>query len=518
MKKIRLFIIIISLGLFLLFPQKKIYKYNISVENKIIYARVFYKGKPVDNLTKDDFILYENGKKVKILGVDIVKKRFGAEERESSSSQKYQPRFFILTFKIVDYGPYLKKGIDYIFDNIIKKEDKLMFMSEHHYFVEDHIKDKELIKKKIIKILKKESVLSRMRLNRLLSNLKSLTHAVSEYISSQNSGNKSSYQQNREFERLVLIVQRFLTLLREYKERYLTPEIDRFYYFSEYLNGIKMKKWILNFYQYEKIPIPIQIKSFMNNFIGEGLKPYNEMKALEMITELQKELDRPANFPTDEVAKLFYRGDTTFYTIILDKPKDTLNKDFYYRNVYTDLEKTLKNISFSTGGDVVLSNNVISAVNKFREKEDILYMINYIPTVKNPKIKVKMKNSEYKVKYDPNQFSDYIRNYLKRKKKENPDILIYDFKYEKNILSFSIKDFKIGEREKAGRVLVVLKITDEKGKTVYNSEKTLKSNNSEIKVKIKIKNLNKGIYYLYLDAYDLLTKKVVSRFEVLEIN
>ncbi len=518
MKKTFIFSILIILYFSSLFPQKKIYKYNVSVENKIIYARVFYKGKPVDNLKKDDFILYENGKRVKILGVDIVRKKFGSEKKSSTPIKKQSPRFFILTFKIIDYGPYLKKGIDYIFDNIIKKEDKLMFMSEHHYFVEDHIKDKDKIKEKIIKILKKESVLSRMRLDRLLSNLKSLTYAVGEYVSSQNSGNKSSYQQNREFEKLVLIVQRFLTLLRGYKESYLTPEIDRFYYFAKYLNGIKMKKWILNFYQYEKIPIPVQIKNFMDNFIGEGLRPYNEMKALEMVTELQKELDRPANFPTDEVAKLFYRGDTTFYTIILDKPKDTLSKDFYYRNVYTDLEKTLKNISFSTGGDVILTNNVISAVNKFKEKEDILYMINYIPTVKNPKIKVKMKNPEYKVKYDPNQFSDYIKNYLKRKKKENPDILINGFNYSKNILSFSIKDFKIGKKEKAGRVLVVLKITDEKGKTIYNSEKTLKSNKSEIKVKIKIKNLKNGIFYLYLDVYDLLTKKVASRFEVLEIN
>jgi predicted CopG family antitoxin len=525
MKKNILILFFISFVI-ILSAQEKVYKYDINVKNKVIYARVFHNGKLVDNLTKDDFILYENGKRMKIIGVDVLHKTFGSEEinLKASINKKYKPRFFILTFKIIDCDDYLKNGVDYLFDKVLRAEDKLMFMSEHNYFVEDNLKNKKRVKKKIMEILKRESVLSRMNLNRLLNNLKSLTFSVREYLSSQSGGMKSSYQLLREFEKLELIVQRFLVLLREYRLKYLTPDIDRFYYFSEYLNGVKMKKWIINFYQIEKIPVPTEIKDFMDKFTGgntgeQGLMASKEIKAMEMRVELERELNMPGTFPSKEVAKLFYKGDTTFYTILLNKSKETLDKDYYYKNIYTDLEKTLKDISFSTGGEVVLSNNIEKSVDSFKRKKDILYLINYMPTRDNPKLKIKMKNREYKVKYDPDQFSDYIKRYINKKRKENPDIIIDSFKFINNSVRFGVSDFKTDKMEgkQKGRIAVALKITGENGKTVFNKRKILETKGKLIKLNIKLNNISPGIYYLYLDVYDLITKKMTSKFEVIEI-
>ena len=509
------------------FSQKNIYKYSVEVRNKTVYARVFLNGKLVDNLTKDDFILFENGKKVKIDGVDIVRKKFGEEEIGAQKEEKKisQPRFFILTFKIIDYGDYLERGINYLFDRVFRENDKLMFLSEHHYFIEDNLKNKKRVKKKIIRILKRESVLSRMRLNKIISRLQSLTKSIEEVM---NFGRMNSFSMSSrasmDFEKLERTVERFLSFLREYKIRYLTPEIDRFYYFSEYIKGVKLKKWVINFYQFEKIPIPSTIKDFMEKFTGGNAEDvYSwataETKTTRMITALEKELNQPESFPADEVARLFYKGDTTFYTILLNKTRDSGDKDFYYKNIYTDLEKALKEISFSTGGDVLLSNNVVKTFEEFKKKEDIIYLINYTPTAKNPKIKIKMKDPRYKVKYDPEQFSDFIERYLNKKRKENPEILINKFKFSDNTLHFSIKDFKMKKegRKNMGKILVILKITDENGKTVYNAQKQLIARNNSIKIEIKLTTLKPNFYYLYLDAYDLFTNKMSSRFEIIEI-
>ncbi len=528
MKKIYILISLLLLTLTFLFPQKKIYKYKVEVENKTVYARVFNNGKLVDNLTKDDFILYENGKRVEINGVDIIRKTFGEEEVnwEAKKHEKYKPRFFILTFKIIDYGDYLDKGIDYLFDNIIRKDDKLMFLSEHNYFVEDNIKDKEKIKKKIKKILRRESILARMKLNRIISQLKTLTSTISDIsLSLRNTAFSTGTQSAMEMDKLERTIQRFLSFLREYRNRYLTPEIDRFYYFSEYIKGVKLKKWVINFYQFEKIPIPTAIRDFLEKFIGGNAENrYSwatvEVKSVEIKQELEKELNQPGDFPADEVSRLFYKGDTTFYTILLNKPRETGDNNFYYKDIYSDLEKTLKEISTSTGGEVILSNNIVEAVNKFKKKKDIIYLINYTPSVNNPRIKIKMKNPKYKVKYDPDQFSDFIERYLEKKRRENPEIIIDTFKFLNNSLRFSITDFKMEKdgKEKTGKLLVSLKITDENGKLAYNAQKTMKTKNNSVKINIGLGNiLKKGIYYLYLDVYDLLTKKMASRFEIIEI-
>jgi len=60
---LKLIVVLFFLFSSILYSQKKVYQYDIKVQNKFLYARVFYKGKLVDNLNKKDFILYENGKK-----------------------------------------------------------------------------------------------------------------------------------------------------------------------------------------------------------------------------------------------------------------------------------------------------------------------------------------------------------------------------------------------------------------------------------------------------------------------
>jgi hypothetical protein len=526
MKKSLIIFLILFVLLIPIYSQKKIYQYSIDVKNKIVYARVFLKGELVDNLTKDDFILYENGKKVKIRGVDIIHKTFAEEEFSLNlkSEKSFKPRFFILTFKIIDYSENLEKGINYLFNNVLRKEDKLMFMSEHYYFMEDNLNNKERVKEKIIRILKKESITARMRLNRILSRLKSLTQGIKGFIVFHTKHLFGLPLESTDFAKLEKIVERFVSFLREYKARYLTPEIDKFYYFSEYLNGVKLKKWVINFYQFEKIPIPVEIKKFIGlSSGGSGEDIYSwatvESKTTLIGTELEEELNQPGSFPSDEVARLFYKGDTTFYTILLNKSRETGSRDFYYKEIYTDLEKTLKEISHSTGGDVILSNNIIDSINKFKKKKDIIYMLNYTPKVKSPKIKIRMNNSQYKVQYDPEQFSDFIEKYLDKKKKENPEIIINNFKFSNNSLKFSINNFKMAKKrgKKRGKILVLLKIMDEKGKVAYNAKKTMLTNTNSVKIGIGLNSLKPAVYYLYLDVYDLLTKKMTSKFEIITI-
>ena len=78
MKKILLFLIIFFLVVIpFLRPQQEEepIKEKVEVVNVEVPVRVFYRGKPVDNLTKQDFKLYERGKLKEINGFYIKRKK-----------------------------------------------------------------------------------------------------------------------------------------------------------------------------------------------------------------------------------------------------------------------------------------------------------------------------------------------------------------------------------------------------------------------------------------------------------
>ncbi len=507
MKRYFTFIVIfVSFTLSICFSQKKVYQYKVNVVNKVVYARVFYNGKLVDNLSKDDFILYENGKKRKIEAIDIVHKRFGKQiiNFEGSIKKQNKPRYFVLTFDITDYGENIKKGLNYLFDDVLRESDKLMFMSRNHFFREENLEHKDRIKQKIVEILKRESILARMEQNGIFSQVRSIKQAIEEYQASQRGRNSEFFDPRK----LEMIKNKILLFVRWYKKRYLIPDIDKFYYFAQYLNNLKMDKWVLNFYQIKKIPIPKEIIEFWDKEMSRWA-----------FDPLINELNIPDDFPSEEIKKLFYKVNTTFYTFLLTKQKETLDKDYVFKTIYTDLEKTLKEISFATGGDSILSNDIVESFKKVEEEEDIIYLIYYKQLVDNPKIKIRMKNKKFKVKYDSQQFADYIKEYLEKKERENPEIKITNFLFNNNKLHFVLKDYKIEKFKEAkrGKVFVSIRIVSPDGVELFNQKKIIEPIKSITKIGIKLRSVKKGIAYLYLDVYDFLTKRKDAFFEIVEI-
>ena len=53
---------------------------------------------------------------------------------------------------------------------------------------------------------------------------------------------------------LIYFLQNYNNTWNEYKKRYLTPPLDRFYYFARYLKKVQGEKYVLNFYQFELFP------------------------------------------------------------------------------------------------------------------------------------------------------------------------------------------------------------------------------------------------------------------------
>ena len=89
-------------------------------------------------------------------------------------------------------------------------------------------------------------------------------------------------------------------------------------------------------------------------------------------------------------------------------------EDVEYKQISTELENSLREITKRTGGELVLSNKLDVALDSICEKEDVYYILTYAPA--NPdkvgKIKIKTANKKHNLIYSPDLRSGYLAGYI----------------------------------------------------------------------------------------------------------
>jgi len=86
MKKLIFFIVFIAFAIILIAQE---IQHETIVVNIEVPVRVFDRGKFVDNLTIDDFEVYEDGKLQNVVAVYLIKKNNNREKRRSHRGKIY---------------------------------------------------------------------------------------------------------------------------------------------------------------------------------------------------------------------------------------------------------------------------------------------------------------------------------------------------------------------------------------------------------------------------------------------
>jgi len=129
MKKhtILLAILVLGLTLFAQDIQEEAVAINIEVPTRVFKGKTF-----IDNLTIDDFEIYENGILQKTEAVYLVKKkeivREDTELDPEIAKEKFAPkvsRNFVFLFEIHEYLPRLGTTIEYFFDEVYTVGDSI---------------------------------------------------------------------------------------------------------------------------------------------------------------------------------------------------------------------------------------------------------------------------------------------------------------------------------------------------------------------------------------------------------
>lgn len=499
--------------------QDKDIREDVVVINVEVPVRVMYKGKPVDNLKKSDFILFEDGKPIKINGFNIVRKKISSQSIELDSKRKqfYKPRLIALVFNLVNYNKHLEKGLEHVFERILKESDKLIVLANNKLLTFNSLKGKNDIYKTVKKTLKNEGLKARINLTRYLRTVES------DLFRALNSNNRNPHYVFYD------LLKSYLQTFRDYKRDFLSTDINRYYNFSKYLERIKIEKWVISFYQIELFPklskkmgsILESIKGYIENArISQDAEVVAFSRQLEkMIMDIFKEQNADISFDSDEISKLFYKVNTTFHSILIPARIELMSQDFEYKRISTSLENNLRAITKKTGGTLLTTTDLGNAIETISEKEDIVYMITYAPESDSHhgKLEIKLKDTNYKVFYDNNVRARYLTKYLKKKAKRNRIIEISNINFKGKKLSVKLKNYKQEKSKKGKNGKININITiKEKSKVIYNESKMLMPKKKKMELTINFDWIEKGQHDLIIDIKDILTGR--TAFEYLKID
>lgn len=493
---------------------------KVEVINVEVPVRVFYKGELVKNLTKSDFTLYEGDEKQFINGFYSKRKSMSSHDvKLKPHYRKNDPnsRYIVLIFRTTDYNIELRNGIDYLFDNIIKPNDELLLF----------INDKTIsLSKSYWKIDRKDILLQMLREECIHAHQRLISYFLTIQKDLDRTQMKliedDSYSQNAFF--IIEFLRRYLTTWQEYKKKYLIPDLDKYYNFAKYLDKINKEKWIINFYQIEMFPkmkITGRLRQRIETMISQLMVARSEDSVHSQIIsrfleDIDTELNVANDFPIDEITKLMYKVDTTFHSIFMGVEKETLGQDFQFKKVSTDIENCLRELTKKTGGALITSGDLGSALHSIQNKEDLYYVLTYVP--RNPKkmdkIRITLSNKKYKLVYDDNIRADYISDYLKARNAEVPAVRLSGITFNSNKLSMTISDFFMSKNEKnpRGKLNVRVRLINGANENVFDQKRLIVAKKEEVNIAIDFESIPAATYNVIIDVSDLLTGRTAMDF------
>ena len=371
---------------------------NIEVPVRVFKGDVF-----IDNLSLEDFELYENGKLQNIEAVYLIKKK--SIEKEESQRDKeearkiYRPqvsRYFVLLFAVYEYLPKINDILDYFFDEVYLPGDTLNLATP--------VKTYNLSPKAITQNIPKEEIKKRMKL--ILRRDIRVTN-----------GTYNSLMRDLEAFALETDAENYMRTLRELQQfRYVDLSVMEG--FAGYLKAKEGQKHVFLLYQQENIPL-IGDFAEMTSANVEIYDP-TEPEGLTMASQSYiTDLLQSTTFDTEKIKNLFADSSIAAHFLYVTKPLiDNIDIDrqgsrrgLRHRDITEDVYNAFLRIAKDTGGIIESSANVSSAFQKAAFASENYYLLYYSPSAyqtdgKFRNIRVRVKGKNYRINHRAGYIAD----------------------------------------------------------------------------------------------------------------
>ncbi|MBN2345300.1 MAG: hypothetical protein JXO51_02845 [Candidatus Aminicenantes bacterium] len=367
----------------LLAGQERVHE-RIEVIYQEILVRVFDGGRPITGLKAGDFLLYEDGRPVKVAYCRELRRSLAQPENEpgTPAEAKARPRLFLFMLWFNEESREWPKAWEYFLEKVYRPGDRVV-LSDGAQVLELSSLDRD--KEKTAAFFASMNVdLHWKRLDkiRLVGELeKSVTEFHEDLVFSQGDREElPSAREAREKSFLHRFQSGYLAALNEYRLARLKGRPAWLENLAGALKAVEAEKWALVFLQNERLPLLHRDSRLFRDapMLQETL---SELKRFMEDSEREIKLNSDVMGYLRDLRPLFVGANATYHVFLSDTAGDEIfNEHLQWQPVFSSWEGTFRQISADTGGKVINSTRLGEALRQAAEREDVYYVLTFKPS------------------------------------------------------------------------------------------------------------------------------------------
>lgn len=485
----------------------------VEVINAEVIVRAKRKEQLVGGLQKADFTLFENGKKQEITSFQEVKRKIRAESTELAEAAVPKGRIFLFYFWVSEPEPKLKETLDFFFKQVYHKGDYALLVTGNQVFKITQPDQVSEVLPEVQNKLDEVSGYARMDraafINRMEDLLRNLEEQLTRMIAAAATGAQVDPAGSRNV--LEQFAANYKRLWDEYKTKRLNLNIDKLKAIADSLKTLEFEKWGLVFFQPDMVPL-LDTDTFIQEK-QDVLADYTELQ--KTFTAISREINKPAGSLAilEEIRRAFLDANATFHLLLSNRiPSDQLNSRFLkLDHVYSDWQEVFRNISRSTGGEVIEGNKLDKSLSEAMGKEDIYYRLTYEPP------KDGQRTRDIEIKTSLKRINLVYNREMILKEPNNIAIGHFSFTPANATLEFSLKNYRqlYDGYQMYGNIRVKVSAVDEQGE-IISFERVFEPEDVEIVPSLKLNFPHSGKYTLIVEALDRQTGKSAAFSQKIE--
>lgn len=409
MKKALIVICLLILNI-AFFPQEAFKEVSLVI-NVEVPVRVFDGKTFVDNLTMDDFQVYEDGVRQKIEAVYLVKKREIERKEEKKKHEPKTSRNFFLFFEISEYAPKMGDAIDYFIDNVLLPQDKLWVITPiKAYRMNEKVFEfgtKEDIRKEFKSLLRKETVIGSSEYNSVLRDIEGIARTLAAVIDPQAALRTDDIQlydadeENPRIEELCMAYATCISRLENLRNVDQLQLLD----FAKFLKNKEGQKYVFLLYQREFIP------RLDPTILSTAQSMYQDNFTLQhTLANLSDFFTRDITFDVDLIKKAYADASVSIHFLFFSKPAE-LTFGIRMEEESNDIYGAFREMAQATGGFMDSSANPEYLLRQAVNAAESYYLLYYSPKNyqqdgKFKSIEVRVKEKKYRITHRAGYFAD----------------------------------------------------------------------------------------------------------------
>ena len=467
-----------------------------------IALRVFRDGSVPDGLREQDIELLVDGAPHAISGLRNAKKKIGAPAAPS-------PRFFVLVFHLHEYPANLSQALAKLFRDLLRNDDRLLVVADQASLLIDLSTDWEKNAATVETFVKEQTRRFRQALETDRKELaKIISKITSEYTRVTANIHRHYYQKA-----FYWYLEEYLSLLRQYKRRYLLPAPGLFSGLRPQLAENRGEKWIIAFWQVSEIPrIPRQSKELVRQVFpdleaSDKLDENNFGNLIEKwLIDAESVFSEADVFPAPDICNLFAGFAATLHAFYVPPPEQSIEQEADFMRVARQAREILTGLATNSGGlfrEFREPENDMAAI---AEKEDSYFVVNISPVPAYKEVRIRPADKKMSLWFDSSS-GDTPSGSL------NMSIDLRNVVLQRRAVAFRIVHFlQDPDHAKSGnKILVHVCLKDGQERKLFDQSRYLVPKMNEIAVNLDLPRLPAGRYTVVIEVGDWLTGKTFTR-------